>query len=217
MPGKRVERMDEEKKERLLRAAIREFGAHGFELASMNRILDEAGLSKSSFYYFFHDKTDLAAAALLASARASETLLDLREPRTAREFWGELRRVSLANVASLQTRRDEYECVTRLSGLLSKDPAFAAKVMPHFEPNRRKMMEFLQRGVTLGAMRSDVPLPLLMALIESVKATAWRVLYADRPATGTELQSFADLTLDLAQRLTAPPKHTKSKTKGSNR
>ena len=37
---------------RLLAAAIQEFGTHGYELASINRILDAAGLSKSSFYYY---------------------------------------------------------------------------------------------------------------------------------------------------------------------
>lgn len=217
MPGRRVERMDEEKKQRLLTAAIHEFGTHGFELASINRILDEAGLSKSSFYYFFHDKTDLAAAALIAASRGSEALVDLREPRSAKEFWAELRRVSLENVAWLETRRAEYECVARLSSLLVKEPAFAAKVMPHFEPNRRRMTAFLQRGVELGAMRSDIPLHLLMALMESVKQTAWRVLHGERAVGETELRAFADLSLDLAQRLTAPARSQKPTPKRGSR
>ena len=53
MPGRRVERMDEGKRERLLVAAIAEFGAHGYELASINRILQTPGQRR--WQTGFHD------------------------------------------------------------------------------------------------------------------------------------------------------------------
>ncbi|NLW23283.1 MAG: TetR/AcrR family transcriptional regulator [Tissierellia bacterium] len=56
----------EEKKERsferrdeLINAALIEFGDKGYENASLNNILKEAGISKGTFYYHFKNKEDL--------------------------------------------------------------------------------------------------------------------------------------------------------------
>ena len=47
------------KKERLLRAAIAEFSRKPFGDASINRIIQEAEISRGSFYQYFTDKNDL--------------------------------------------------------------------------------------------------------------------------------------------------------------
>ena len=52
-------RLSEEKRERILAAARREFSEHVYEKSSINRILDEAGVPKGSFYQYFDDKSDL--------------------------------------------------------------------------------------------------------------------------------------------------------------
>src|SRR5579884_931866 len=56
MPFARFDKMPREKRERLLHVAAQEFATHGFEGASLNRILEEAQLGKSSAYYYFEDK-----------------------------------------------------------------------------------------------------------------------------------------------------------------
>jgi AcrR family transcriptional regulator len=43
----------------ILRAALDEFAAHGFHDASLNRIIEAAGISKGSMYYYFDGKQDL--------------------------------------------------------------------------------------------------------------------------------------------------------------
>jgi len=40
-------------------AALNEFTEHGFDSASINRIVAEAGIAKGSFYQYFDDKADL--------------------------------------------------------------------------------------------------------------------------------------------------------------
>lgn len=52
-------RLSDEKKERILRSAHREFTEHTYEKSSINRILDEAKIPKGSFYQYFDDKSDL--------------------------------------------------------------------------------------------------------------------------------------------------------------
>jgi AcrR family transcriptional regulator len=45
----------------ILRAALEEFAAHGFHDASLNRVIEVAGISKGSMYYYFDGKEDLFA------------------------------------------------------------------------------------------------------------------------------------------------------------
>lgn len=48
-----------ERREELINAATIEFGEKGYENASLNNILKEAGISKGTFYYHFKNKEDL--------------------------------------------------------------------------------------------------------------------------------------------------------------
>ncbi|MBE2250511.1 MAG: TetR/AcrR family transcriptional regulator [Myxococcus sp.] len=205
MPRSRYDNIDPEKKAQLLEAAVEEFGRYGYELASINRILEAARFSKGSFYYYFDDKADLAATTLLAVAAPELAAQQLELPDSAEGFWSELRRAGLAKLQQMQARRAEYDCLTRLSSALAADPALAAKVLPVFEPSRRALAHFLERGVALGALRSDVPLGLLLALIENAKLTAYQSMFPDgRVPSMAELESFSDLVLDLSRRLAAP-------------
>lgn len=199
--------MDPEKKARLLEAAAREFAAHGYELASINTILDEAGLSKGSFYYYFDDKADLAATLLIALSEPVLRIVGFGAVSTPDEFWAELRRVSFIQLRELESKRVPFEATTRLSNAMAKDPAFAAKVMPHFLPRMQETTAFLQRGVEVGALRSDLPLPMLTALIQATKQAAYAARFPhDVVPTEAGLLEFSELVLDLAHRLCAPKK-----------
>ncbi|WP_334074498.1 MULTISPECIES: TetR/AcrR family transcriptional regulator [Paenibacillus] len=59
MPKRTFNRLDDDKKERVMRAAIEEFQAHGFEQAKIEAIAQNAGVAKGSIYQYFDDKKDL--------------------------------------------------------------------------------------------------------------------------------------------------------------
>lgn len=59
MPRPRFQKLSIEKQQAILEAAAREFSAHGYEGASINKILETAQLSKGAAYYYFDDKADL--------------------------------------------------------------------------------------------------------------------------------------------------------------
>lgn len=210
MPRPRYQHIDPEKKTRLLEAATKEFAAHGYELASINRILEAAGLSKSSFYYYFDDKADLAATVLIAHAEPMTRLGELRQPDSPEAFWAELRRVSLVQLRELESKRTVYECLTRLSNALAKDPELAGRVLPLFAPQRHAMVGLFQTGVEVGALRGDLPVPMLISLIQSVKTAAYAAHFpGDRVPTEAEMETFTDLIFDLARRICSPSKGSK--------
>lgn len=59
MPKETFFNLPPEKRERIEASAIREFRDYYFDASSVNRIVEEAGIAKGSFYQYFEDKKDL--------------------------------------------------------------------------------------------------------------------------------------------------------------
>lgn len=59
MPTRTFEDLPEEKRRRVLDAAIAEFGRYGYDRSSTQRIVEAAGIARGSFYQYFKDKADL--------------------------------------------------------------------------------------------------------------------------------------------------------------
>lgn len=59
MPNKTFEHLPSEKKEAVIRAALKEFTAHDFAAASLNDIIADIGIAKGSFYRYFNNKQEL--------------------------------------------------------------------------------------------------------------------------------------------------------------
>lgn len=59
MPKETFRKLSKEKQDKLLNAAIIEFSRVPYEEASINRIIESAGISRGSFYMYFNDKEDI--------------------------------------------------------------------------------------------------------------------------------------------------------------
>jgi TetR/AcrR family transcriptional regulator len=59
MPKKTFFNLSDEKRCRIVDAALQEFAAHSFNEASINRIIKNAEIPKGSFYQYFKNKEDL--------------------------------------------------------------------------------------------------------------------------------------------------------------
>lgn len=59
MPKQTFFNLPEEKREKIVNAAVEEFAEYGLENASTNRIVRNSGIAKGSFYQYFEDKQDV--------------------------------------------------------------------------------------------------------------------------------------------------------------
>ncbi len=59
MARPRFGNLDAATRRKILETAAVEFAARGFDGTSLNHLIEDLGISKGSFYYYFDDKVDL--------------------------------------------------------------------------------------------------------------------------------------------------------------
>ncbi|PHP66922.1 hypothetical protein CSC94_12555 [Zhengella mangrovi] len=155
--------LDPQSRARWLDPAEREFCVHGFENASMNRILADASESKGRTYHYFADKGELFRATL---ERRLEPITDFHAiPDEARgwgagEFWARL-----GSVCDRLTRvlQDDMQLAS-LMRTLHEERAAQAACADLLDALRKGIGSLLTAGQAVGAVRGDLPLALLSAI-----------------------------------------------------
>jgi AcrR family transcriptional regulator len=180
-----LDKLDPERQRILFAAAAEEFAANGFDGASLNRILETTGMSKSSLYYYFDDKADLFATLVERSVSIVFTQLGVFDPDslTAETFWPELER-RYARALGIVSG---HGWLVRFGGIfyqLRSDRAHAAPTSRLFAAAQRWVGIILARGQALGIIRTDLSDSLLitstMGLLESLDR--WTVEHWDELA-----------------------------------
>jgi len=165
MARPRFANLDLDTRHRILETAAEEFASRGFEGVSLNQLIDRLGMSKVSFYYYFDDKADLftTVADLAWAIVLPVEQLDL-ETFNADTYWPSLE-------ALMQEARSRIRANPWLVGFtrLMYDPPEIAGVRESlaekFDEARQWQAELIRRGQTLGAVRDDLPVGLLQALL----------------------------------------------------
>ena len=205
MPRASFQNLPAERRAAILEVAAREFGERGFERASLNRILAEAGVSKGAAYYYFEDKADLFTA---AAHHALELFLGvLPDPATlpAQQFWPAIARVYRESME--RTRVHPWAVSMARAIWRSTGDADAERaVRPVFEWARGLLARLVDRGVEVGAVRGDVPRELLVDLLVQIDGAVDRWLLAHVDLLAPEaLEAVGATMLDMTRRMLAPP------------
>ena len=187
MPRPRFARLPVEKQDRIIEAAGREFADHGYERASLNAIIESAGISKGAFYYYFDDKADLFATIL------QRVRQDIFEPETfdpskltADNFWQAVEDLTQRSL----DYNERHPWMPRLSRNLNRHAdEFGAPLQHFLEEAQQATRRYVQRGRALGVIRDDVPEGLMLAMITALDravdhwfSEAWEDMGADRAA-----------------------------------
>ena len=204
MPRPRFARAAPKLRESILEAASLEFIAHGYDGASLNRILLAAGLSKGAFYYYFDDKADLAATVIERELEQFD-FSELGLAATAKEFWIKIERFSEQSLDQLRHSRHGGDVITRLGMAMTKHPELLERCGKTIAKMQQQLGAFWQRGQAVGAVRKDLPVSALMGIVQAAKlALATALLPADRVPTDDELSRFSKIHLDLVRRMVTP-------------
>jgi AcrR family transcriptional regulator len=205
VPRPRFLTADPDLRARLLGSARRELASRGYEAASLNRILEDAGLSKGAFYYYFDDKADLAVTVLEDAMAPYLAELDAMQPAVdVPGFWAAMEAMNARSLARLAEHPDEADLFMRLGAAFREDEALLARVMPLIA-RQAKGLALWRRGQELGAIRSDLPIEVLVATIQAIKQSLIPLyLPKDAPPSPEALSRLAAAQWDMARRILAP-------------
>lgn len=202
MPRPRFDKLDPAKRQRILETAAKLFAAHGYEDASLNQILADAGISKGAAYYYFDDKADLYAAAV--QHYAGDLMDDLPQTLsqlTTQTFWPTLKEMYAAQFAALQERPWVLGLV-KSAGRLTPAQIADTGLTETFGQLRALLERMIAQGQELGVIRTDLPADLLLNMFMAVDDALDQWLLANwSELTTAEIDPIANKVLDGLQRL----------------
>lgn len=168
MPADRMpaDRMPADRRQRLVRIAAAEFSAAGYDRASLNRIIQDCGLSKSSFYHFIASKEELFALVVadLAGALTSEVNVPSPDAFAGADFWPQVDGLFDRLMVTLQSD-ESYSALGRmfyLSGAPEGTGGAVGRAVASVESWVRRVLE---AGRGTGAVRTDLPVELQAQLV----------------------------------------------------
>ncbi len=164
-PRPRFDKLDADTRLAILEAATAEFAQHGFEGASYNQIIERSGVSKGAMYYYFDDKADLFGTVLrhaftsFANSVGGMALGDIPND----DFWGEFSRLNRACMDYAMAEPVMMDLVKSIyRAWMGADTG--AIVQEAWVTARGFISSLLERGQQFGAIRTDLPLDLLVHL-----------------------------------------------------
>lgn len=206
MGRQRFENLEKDRQNRLFDSAAEEFSERGYEAASLNQILENSGMSKSSLYYYFDDKADLFTSLVERSVSylwkeiGGFDLDDL----TAETFWDDLE-AHVLRAIGVMTRNVWYVKLARMFMRLRGQPKGIEKTGRVFETATKFVGSVLERGQELGVVRSDLPQTLLIdhALALGEAGDRWLILHWDEMNDAGKIEA-ARTNISLLKRLMEP-------------
>ncbi|WP_257463169.1 TetR/AcrR family transcriptional regulator [Archangium lipolyticum] len=205
MPRPRFEKLPPERRAHILEVAAREFGALGYEGASLNRILEKADLSKGAAYYYFDDKADLFLAVVRHCQEQAMFVAWLRpEELRADTFW-DVARTTYQRQFVLFRQSPWLMGVARAVWTLPAQLRESGPLAAIFEQGQSITRTILTRGRELGVVRDDVPEELLVAWVGAIDSAGDRWLLANwEQLDEAAMQRHAELLVDGFRRLLTP-------------
>ncbi len=203
----RRKRQPDVTRKRLLQAGFKEIYRRGFQGASLDTILDQAGVTKGALYHHFPDKAALGYAVVDEVVR--ELLLqrwlgvlqaEPGDPITA------LQGMLKHRVAQLQPHEVELGCPLNNLGqeMSPLDERFRRRVAATFETWTHGFATVLRRGQTKGSVRRDVdPKKLATFLVAAIEGSFGLAKSAQSPAM---LRSNLEVLRGLLECLRPPDK-----------
>lgn len=194
----RFARLPSEQQQAILSAALDEFAAHGFHDASLNRVIEAAGISKGSMYYYFDGKEDLYAYVTrteLERLFAGLGPFPVPSGGDADAFWPTLQDYYLQLMTALAAR-PQLAALARGWAAASTNSALQQAQQEMEQTVLPWMQQALAAGQRVGAVRSDLPSALLIAVVVGM-GQAMDTWLVSQPADPDQLPRLVGALIDM--------------------
>ncbi len=194
-----------------------EFATHGFRGASLNRIIDAVGMSKSSFYHYFRNKQDLFTQILndallpILSARSSFDV-----SRLDRENFWPVIALMADELSRMADRSPQLVTVGRMFYRCHENPDERILTREIMQISLDWLRDLIKRGQQLGLLRQDLPESLIIDMVMSLAMSMDRWFLEHWDELDDRLRrTLNDKAIDLFRRLLAPEPDPAGSLKGA--
>jgi AcrR family transcriptional regulator len=173
MPRPRFQNLSETKRLALIEAAAKEFSQLGYEQASLNHILEVAGMSKGAVYYYFDDKSDVFLTAVRYYANSMFTdFASHLFPIGADDFWSRLKDLYIEHML-LATMDEPWRYgVVRALVTLNLEARMKPEIQAAFDDIYQWVDRLIEQGQDMDVIRKDLPKSLLLSLLMGLDGAA---------------------------------------------
>ncbi|MFC1650724.1 TetR/AcrR family transcriptional regulator [Candidatus Latescibacterota bacterium] len=206
MPTKRFKNLEPERRKSILAAAQNEFIKNGYDSASLNTIIAEAGISKGSLYYYFEDKSDLYLTVLNdVMAGLQHNIGGIGSGEFSDDFWKDIEDYTRKSLRMIKENPDFVRLARGLFSLISSGniPESVADV---FNDWKSMMTEIVVHGQEVGEIRNDLPLDLLVNILWSIGESVdyWVFSHIDE-FSADESEQMSHIYIELYKKIAAHP------------
>ncbi|MDQ7782442.1 MAG: TetR/AcrR family transcriptional regulator [Desulfomonilaceae bacterium] len=197
-----------EKRDKVFRAAVREFASKGYRNASMNSVVKVARISKGSLFQYFRTKRDLFDGVVeMAVIEVKNYLKQVREDTNNMSFFDRLSRLIRAGFEFI----DNHPLLARIYFHLiqsGETPFGVERMLQLHKLSDEFMADLIRDAIGRGEIRSDLDVERVAFLVNSLMETLLRAYYTEFMASGlglyrgdgAELDRWIETFLELVSR-----------------
>ncbi|WP_312702061.1 TetR/AcrR family transcriptional regulator [Sedimentibacter sp.] len=168
MPKKTFHRLDEDKKEKILRSAIDEFHQKGFERATVDAIAANAGVAKGSIYQYFSDKKELLLYSATWALEYFMKEINKREPMCDMDVFEYFLSAQRGNRVDLLKREPLLVAFTS-DVMFGKFGELTKNLSDEiWKTSESYMLSLIRNGKKRGTVRSDIDDETLLLFFQGV-------------------------------------------------
>lgn len=191
MPKSTFFNLPEVKRSAIEAAAILEFRDHTFAGASINRIVEQSGISKGSFYQYFDDKEDvyLHIMSLIGSEKMNYLKPKLLNPEQV-GFFEIIREIYRSGIEFGLSHPDYLE----IGNKMMRDPTMTARLMAHFgDMGLGVYRDLIRKGQTNGEIRADMDVDLGARMLMNMQLSLVEYYFQKHRDLGYSMAILEDL------------------------
>lgn len=158
------ESIDNEKRYRVLNAALQEFANHSYEQASTNRIVKQAGIGKGMLFHYFNSKEDLFHYLINHAIEFINEHYVVQLKLDERDF---IERMKLAAELKLKIYRAHPELFNFIAMVYVNEPERLTEIeMRKLHDMQKNGFTQLYNGIDTSLFRDDIPTEQALKLIQ---------------------------------------------------
>jgi AcrR family transcriptional regulator len=166
----------EEKRENIISAAGRVFGQQGFKEARMEKVAEEAGMGKSSLYYYFLSKEELFEAVVEREAE----YLKAEIIKATKDITDPYKRMKIYVIARMKAFNKSINLYTAVKTNYLDHLPFIDKVRTKYDKEEMKMVEsILKDGVRNNRFKLVNTELATIAIVTAIKGLEYNIIIRD--------------------------------------